>query len=67
MMSRRRQRKLRAWFIYSSAVLLTILILAPVIWMALMSVSSTNDLTTVGFGPARTCFEKQRSSGERRR
>ena len=46
-MGRRRQRAVRAWFIYGSAVLLAILILAPVIWMALMSVSSTNDLTTV--------------------
>jgi multiple sugar transport system permease protein len=47
MKSRRRQRTLRAWFIYASAILLTMLILAPVIWMGLMSVSSTNDLTTV--------------------
>jgi len=46
-MTRSGQRTLHAWFIYGAAILLTILILAPVIWMGLMSVSSTNDLTTV--------------------
>ena len=46
-MTRSGQRTLHAWFIYSAAILLTILILAPVVWMGLMSVSSTNDLTTV--------------------
>jgi multiple sugar transport system permease protein len=47
MKSRRRQRAVRAWFLYIAAFLLTVLILAPVIWMGLMSVSSTNDLTSV--------------------
>jgi len=47
MKSRRRQRTLRAWFLYSAAILLAVLILAPIVWMGLMSVSSTNDLTSV--------------------
>ena len=47
MKSRRRQRTVHAWFLYTAAIFLTVLILAPVIWMGLMSVSSTNDLTSV--------------------
>ena len=46
-MSRRRQRSIKAWLIHAAALLLTVVILAPVVWMGLMSVSSTNDLTTV--------------------
>src|SRR6185369_9243715 len=46
-MSRRRQRTIRSWLIYGAAILLTVMILAPLVWMGLMSVSSTNDLTTV--------------------
>ncbi|HSE73155.1 MAG TPA: carbohydrate ABC transporter permease [Dongiaceae bacterium] len=47
MRSRRRQRALGSWLIHAAALLLTVLILAPIIWMGLMSVSSTNDLTSV--------------------
>ncbi|HKP22234.1 MAG TPA: carbohydrate ABC transporter permease, partial [Dongiaceae bacterium] len=46
-MTRRRQRLIKSWLIYAAALLLTVVILAPVIWMGLMSVSSTNDLTAV--------------------
>lgn len=46
-MTRRGRRRLHAWLIHGAAGLLTVLILAPVVWMGLMSVSSTNDLTTV--------------------
>lgn len=34
-------------FLYAAAILLALFILAPIAWMAIMSVSSTNDLTTV--------------------
>src|SRR4029453_6670800 len=47
LMSGRRQRLIKSWLIHAAALLLTVLILAPVIWMGLMSVSSTNDLTAV--------------------
>jgi multiple sugar transport system permease protein len=46
-MTRRRGRAIRSWLVHAAALLLAVLILAPVIWMGLMSVSSTNDLTTV--------------------
>jgi multiple sugar transport system permease protein len=34
-------------FLYGAATLLALFILAPILWMLIMSVSSTNDLTTV--------------------
>src|SRR5215813_10461324 len=33
-------------FVYVAAVLLAVFILTPILWMLIMSVSSTNDLTT---------------------
>ena len=46
-MKRTTRRALHAWLIHGAAVLTAIMILAPIVWMGLMSVSSTNDLTTV--------------------
>ncbi len=34
-------------FLYGAATLLALFILAPILWMLIMSVSSTNDLTTI--------------------
>jgi multiple sugar transport system permease protein len=47
MMRRTHRRLTRALPVYLGALLLAAIILAPVIWMGLMSVSSTNDLTTL--------------------
>src|SRR5262245_51465843 len=47
MMQRRRSRAIGGWLVHAAALLLAVIVLAPVVWMGLMSVSSTNDLTTV--------------------
>ncbi|MDY0882072.1 carbohydrate ABC transporter permease [Dongia soli] len=36
-----------SFFVYACALLLALFLLAPILWMLIMSVSSTNDLTTI--------------------
>jgi multiple sugar transport system permease protein len=43
----RRSRMIRAIWIYSAVVLLMVVTLAPLLWLFIMSVSSTRDLTSI--------------------
>lgn len=47
MTRRARHRIIERWLVQAAAMLLAAVVLIPVIWMGLMSVSSTNDLTTL--------------------
>ena len=47
MTRRARSRIIERWLVQAAALLLAAVVLMPVIWMGLMSVSSTNDLTTL--------------------
>jgi len=47
MTRRARNRIIERWLVQAAALLLAAVVLMPVIWMGLMSVSSTNDLTTL--------------------
>lgn len=47
MTRRTRSRIIERWLTHAAALLLAAVVLTPVVWMGLMSVSSTNDLTTL--------------------
>jgi len=47
MTRRTRNRRIERCLIHGAALLLAVIVLAPMVWMGLMSVSSTNDLTTL--------------------